>query len=261
MVDRWAEAVTALVWLTRLPLGKFLPAQVPSLSKAAWAFPLVGLVLGGCASVALLIMHMLGLPAVVVAIVTTGSMILLTGGLHEDGLADYADGYGGANRERSLEIMRDSRIGSYGVLSLVLVTGLRIAALAALIESSVTIAACALMAAAVFSRVGMSVALALMPAARRDGLGQAAGRASRGQAAVALVIAAISVILLSIWANGIPHLWGIAAFFGGAAQVWLARGAQRRLGGQTGDVLGAIQQIGEATVLAFLSAKALGPAA
>ena len=121
MARLWADAVTALVWLTRLPLGRFLPGTPVPLARAAWAFPLAGLAVAMAAAAVLLLADTLGLSAAIAAILAVGMQVWLTGGLHEDGLADYADGCGGATRARSLEIMRDSRIGSYGVLALLLV--------------------------------------------------------------------------------------------------------------------------------------------
>ncbi|WP_181180926.1 adenosylcobinamide-GDP ribazoletransferase, partial [Paracoccus sp. FO-3] len=150
-----AQAALALVWLTRLPVGRLLPASPPTLAQAAWAFPLVGLAVGFIGAAVLGLAALAGLPGMVAALLAVGAMILATGALHEDGLADCADGSGGATRERRLEIMRDSRIGSYGVLALVLVTGLRVAAIAALVAQP-WLAAAAVAGLAAASRAGMA---------------------------------------------------------------------------------------------------------
>lgn len=249
LARRAAEALTALVWLTRYPVGRFLRPPVPQLASAVWAFPLAGLALALPASVPLLA----GLPAPVAAILAVGVMVWLTGAMHEDGLADYTDGCGGATRERRLEIMRDSRIGSYGVLALLLVTGLRIASLAELARISPWAAAGALAVAASLSRAGMGMAMAVMDPARPDGLGRAAGRASLAAAGWGWALAA-AVVAPLILAGTLSVFAAIAAILAcAAAQFLLGRGAQRRLGGQTGDVLGAMQQKGEcATLLTLL---------
>ncbi|MDS9468002.1 adenosylcobinamide-GDP ribazoletransferase [Paracoccus sp. MBLB3053] len=248
------EAATALVWLTRLPLGAALPRPIPSLALAAWAFPLAGLVVASCAGLVLIAAAAIGLPSPVVAILAIGTMVWLTGGIHEDGLADFADGCGGATRERSLEIMRDSRIGSYGVIALMMVIGLRVGAVSALVEDGSVSAAAALIGAAAFSRSGMAVALAKMPAARRDGLGREAGQVPVARAAVAVILGFGALALAALTAKGGIAIVLLAPLACAAAQLFLARMALRRLGGQTGDVLGAIQQAGEAAcLLAFLT--------
>lgn len=250
-----AEAALALVWLTRLPVGRLLPASPPTLARAAWAFPLVGLAVGLVGAAVLGLASFAGLPGMVAALLAVGAMILATGGLHEDGLADCADGSGGATRERRLEIMRDSRIGSYGVLALVLVTGLRVAAIAALLGDP-WLAATALAGLAAASRAGMALGLGLMPPARRNGLGHAAGRPTRGAMLAALVLGAAALLPPALC---LPHPaagWLVPAAAVAAAQFWLARRAMRALGGQTGDVLGAMQQAGEAAGLVAMTALA-----
>ncbi|MCJ1900371.1 MULTISPECIES: adenosylcobinamide-GDP ribazoletransferase [Paracoccus] len=250
-----AQAALALVWLTRLPVGRLLPASPPTLAQAAWAFPLVGLAVGFIGAAVLGLAALAGLPGMVAALLAVGAMILATGALHEDGLADCADGSGGATRERRLEIMRDSRIGSYGVLALVLVTGLRVAAIAALVAQP-WLAAEAVAGLAAASRAGMALGLGLMPPARHDGLGHAAGRPTRGAMLAALALGFAALMLPAL---DLPHPaagWLVLAAAVAAAQLWLARRALRALGGQTGDVLGAMQQAGETAGLVALAALA-----
>ncbi|MDO5703976.1 MAG: adenosylcobinamide-GDP ribazoletransferase, partial [Paracoccus sp. (in: a-proteobacteria)] len=111
---RWHQAVLAVAFLTRLPVARLLPAHIIPLNSAAWAFPLAGAVVGGAGAAVLAVAVGAGFPVLLAALLALSAMILTTGGLHEDGLADLADAAGGATRERRLEIMRDSRIGSYG---------------------------------------------------------------------------------------------------------------------------------------------------
>ncbi|WP_018001213.1 adenosylcobinamide-GDP ribazoletransferase [Paracoccus sp. N5] len=247
MADRAGQAATALVWLTRLPLGRLLPARPVPLAQAAWAFPLAGIAVALPAGGLFWLAGELGLPPLAGALLALAAMAALTGALHEDGLADFADGCGSADRARALEIMRDSRIGSYGVVALILGFGLRAAALAAMAPD---LGLAALVAAAALSRAGMAVGLAMLPPARADGLGRLAGRASAGQAGAAALIGAA----LLWWPAGLSAGW-LAALLGCAlAQGWVGRSARRRLGGQTGDVLGAMQQAGEIAVLLVLAA-------
>lgn len=256
MADRLAEAATALAWLTRLPVGRLLPDPAPSLARAAWAFPLAGLAVGGIAALVLGLAGLVGLPAPVAALLAVGAAIWTTGGLHEDGLADLADGAGGATPQRRLQIMRDSRIGSYGVLALVLALGLRVAAISALVAAAPLLAQAALVGLAAASRAGMVAGLRLMRPARDDGLGRAAGRPSGAGMAVALALGWAALLAPALLLSHPLPAWLALALGLGLAQLWLARRALRDLGGQTGDVLGAMQQAGELAGLVLLAALA-----
>ena len=176
------------------------------------------------------------------------TQVVLTGGLHEDGLADSADGLWGAwTRERRLEIMRDSRIGSYGVLALILSVGLRAAACAALAVGPIGLVA--LIASGAASRGAMAGVMCVMPPARTDGLSARAGRPGPATAFLSLAIG-LSFCLLML-----PIGAGLAAFVAcviGAAAV--AASARTKIGGQTGDILGASQQLAEIAALLTLAA-------
>lgn len=247
-----AAPVLALCWLTRLPVGRFLPDPAPQLQSALWAFPLAGLVVGGAGALVLALALWLGLTPLIAALLAVGAQIWLTGGLHEDGLADLADGMGGATRERRLEIMRDSRIGSYGALALGLTTALRVAALAALPPMAAMIALVALSA---LSRAGIVAVLRWLEPARGDGLGRGAGRPPAGVVAWALAIGLMPFFAASLWPLTFPPMAGLAAVLGCfCGQILVGTKAKRVLGGQTGDVLGAVQQIGEVTALVALAA-------
>lgn len=237
-----SDTALALVWLTRLPLGGLIGARPRPLAQAAWSFALAGLVVG-LAGAAGFFAGALVSPAVA-GIAAVAAMVWITGGLHEDGLADFADGMGGATTARRLEIMRDSRIGSYGALALGLVTALRVAALAG------TTGAFALLGAAALSRGGMVAGMAALPPARADGLGRAAGRPGAGQVALALALGWLPFAFGGSLALAlVPPLACLGA------QALVAAKARRALGGQTGDVLGAMQQAGE--VAALLACAAL----
>jgi adenosylcobinamide-GDP ribazoletransferase len=244
---RVEEARLALMLLTRLPAGR-LAEPAPSLAAARWAYPLVGLVTGGLAAAAHAGALALGFGPLVAALLALTVAALATGALHLDGLADFADGMGGGrDRAHCLEIMRDSRIGSYGVIALVLALALAAAGLA---EVPAGAAPAVLLLAATSSRLAMLVVLDRLPPARPDGL----GRGAAGAAPRAWVPGAVAVALLSLWTGpaAIPALAAMAVAAAAAARL-----ALRRIGGQTGDVLGATQVLAEVTCILALAA-ALG---
>jgi adenosylcobinamide-GDP ribazoletransferase len=179
---------------------------------------------------------------------------LLTGGLHEDGLADVADGFGGGRtRERKLEIMRDSRIGSYGVMALVLALLVKASAIAAMLQADLLGALLGLIAAGAVSRAAMVWLLAVAPAARSDGLGSGAGMPDTNAMSVALGIGAVvAVIAIGIAAG--PWAVLVVAAVSVITALLLRTLALKQIGGQTGDVCGAMQIVTETAFLAALSA-------
>jgi len=239
--ERLAQAGLALAFLTRLPLRIGVTAP-GALARAAWAFPLAGLVVGTVGAIVFALSDRLELPFLATALLTVAATALLTGALHEDGLADTADGLGGADRAAALAIMRDSRIGTYGVLALIASVGLRVAALAALREPHLAVGA--LLAAHTVSRGFLPAVMLWCDPAREDGLGAQAGRPTPAVAAAAAIIA----VLVAVLTLGITR--GIGAVgWAAVAATCVALLARRRLGGYTGDVLGAVQQIGEIVML------------
>lgn len=239
-----SDLALAVGLLTRLPV----PVQDATRgSRAAWAWPLAGAVLGGLSALAGGAAMALGLPAPVAALVALGALVMLSGGLHEDGLADTADGlWGGWTRQRRLEIMRDSRIGSYGVIALVLSLGLRAVALAPIFAAGALAALAALIVAAMVSRAAMAGVMAALPHARADGLAQAQGRPPLATVLLAAALASVTAVALGGMA-------GVAAAGAAAlAALVVARVAQDRIGGQTGDILGAAQQVAEIAALMCL---------
>ena len=234
MRRRWHEAHLALVLLTRVPWPR-LADPVPTLGQAAWAFPLAGLFAGGIGAVAWHLAIVLGLGKTVAAGLAMAGAIAATGALHEDGLADLADGFGGgATVARKLEIMKDSRLGSYGAIALVMALGLRWGLLAQAGDPA------AIVALAVASRAPMAMALAILPPARADGLGRAAAGTSPWRAVLAVVLGLVTLGVALPWQSALRA--AVAMAVAGAALGWLAR---RQIGGQTGDVLGAMQVVAE----------------
>jgi adenosylcobinamide-GDP ribazoletransferase len=174
-------------------------------------------------------------------------LVLVTGGLHEDGLADCADGLGGTTPARRLEIMRDPRVGSFGVIALALGLLARVGALGALQHAAAV--ATALIVAAVLSRAAIPVAMLALPNARADGLAARAGRPHAARVAAAVLIA-LALVLVLLPPRSAVIVTACVAAAGGL----LAIAAWRRLGGRTGDVLGALQQVTEIAALLALAA-------
>ena len=165
----------ALLFLTRFPVQIDGTVTMRDLAAAVHAFPLVGAVVGLLAGLAFAGASLLGLPPLPSALIAIVTMILVTGALHEDGLADTADGLGaGADRARALAIMADSRIGSFGALALMISLLARLIALAPIWEPRQVMAV--LIAAAMTSRALMPVVMLLQPSAKADGLAATAGR-------------------------------------------------------------------------------------
>jgi len=233
----------AASFLTRLPWPDPGEVAAGGLAAAMRCFPLVGLGLGLAAGLIAAGLSRLGLPPLPSALLAVLTLALLTGALHEDGLADLADGMGArGGRDQRLAVMRDSRSGAFGVLALVFSVGLRAAALAALPGGWRLTGA--LMAAAALSRAMIPAVMQLMPPARPDGLGAAAGTPDAGIAATAAGIG-LGVAVLGLGLGGALAAT-VAALLGAGAVTALAR---RSLGGHTGDVLGAVQQAAEIAIL------------
>ncbi len=245
----WYELRLAARFLTRLPVLTLEFTGHTSLAAASWAFPVVGLGVGIIGAAVLGIAHWLSVPAEVSAALALAAMTITTGALHEDGLADTADGFGlTGDTERRLAAMRDVRTGAFGITALILIFTVRWSALGVLgMDGSP-----ALIAAATISRGVLPYVMYAVPNARSDGLSAGAGRPELRLALWALVITAI----VSLFAFGFGG--AIAALaVAGLITAGLAMLARRLIGGQTGDVLGAIQQIAEAGVL--VTAAALTP--
>lgn len=240
-----SDVFLALALLTRLPVSADHSSSRSNV--AVWAYPLAGLVPGILAVLAGLLSQTLGLTDSLSALLALTTLIVTTGAMHEDGLADTADGFwGGWNKERRLEIMKDSKIGTYGVLSLLVSFGLRWSALTWLFEAEM--AASSILAAAVLSRACMPVVMSALSHARDSGLSHSVGRVERTSAAIAIGIAfVLGLILLgnSVW---------VALFWAAVATSCMAMLAKRKIDGQTGDVLGATQQIVEIIILLTLVA-------
>ncbi len=246
----WRDIVLAITFLTRLPLPMDDLAFRP-LARAAWAFPVAGIMTGGVGGGVFYGAVMLDTPLLIAVALGLAASIMLSGGLHEDGLADVADGFGGgATREKKLEIMHDSRIGTYGVLALVFSVGLRVTAFTAIAEQAgVQAVFAAFLAIGILSRGLLPAVMTALPNARENGLSKAAGRPGVAGVAVSLVLGFIGAAI-PFHANYGPVAVAVS---GAVAAVFvLCLIAKRQIGGQTGDVIGAAQQVGEVAFLIVL---------
>lgn len=244
----------AAAFLTRLPprAGAFTGGPHP-LGADAGAFAPVGLAVALAPAGLLWGLAALGLSPLAAALAALLLLVALTGALHEDGLADTADGlFGHHGRERALEIMKDSRIGTYGALALIGTLGLRAALLAEIAARSPASAALALAVAAGASRGAMAWFWSSLPNARTQGLASRMEAPDRNTGRRSAAIAG-AVALAGGAALGGPA-GALLPFALAAAGLWLFRRfLLRRLGGLTGDTLGAAQQIGEIALLLGLA--------
>jgi adenosylcobinamide-GDP ribazoletransferase len=248
-MNEWLDDFkTAVAFLTRLPMPHPDGAMPQNFVRAHRMFPVVGALIGAAIGLLCLALRATGLPDLACAALALGGGMILTGGLHEDGLADVADGFGGGRDIASkLEIMRDSRLGTFGALALLVCLAAKLAALAALPDAQVVYG---LIAAHALARGVLPVMSLNLPYARKDGLAANAGQPDAGMAAVAIVIALVVALLALSWVNA---FWtAVVTALSALAIAWLAK---RQIGGQTGDVLGAAEQVAETAVLLLLSAR------
>ena len=242
----------ALQFFTRIPVTGRLAAWVgysPEMLRASAAhMPAIGALVGLLAALpfAALLWALPGVPAApwVAACLSTAWTVWLTGAFHEDGLADLADGLGGSyDRERALEIMKDSRIGSFGAIALVLAFGAKCALLATLAQADQALAVAALIGAHVSSRLAPLFVIATLRHVGDTPRSKSKPLADAIRPAALLTGAAwwlATMALLWAWIPG-PS-WCVAALSTALAAAWMRRLLRRRLQGFTGDGLGATQQ-------------------
>ena len=243
---RLDELVGAATLLTRVPVSRLLGGRAwPDEAASVWAYPVVGVLVGGVGALVLWLAARFAMPPGIGAILAIAATLLLTGGLHEDGLADTADGLGGgATVARKLEIMRDSRIGSYGTLALIVALAVRGTALAALPPA---LGVAALVAASGLGRGVIVLTLLLLPPMRTEGLTASLRRLESGVALVGLALAAAASSVL-------PAHMALASIAGATvAAMAVAAFAHWQLGGSTGDILGAAEVVAECAVLSIVA--------
>ena len=245
----WTRDISLAVGLlTRVPMPHPVSAAPDGMARAQRAFPLVGALVGLVVGLVDRCLLGVGIPALAAAALALGASAALTGALHEDGLADVGDGFGGGrDRAAKLSIMRDSRLGTYGALVLLVGFAARLSALASLPVAAVIPV---LVVAHALARAAIPVLAANMPFARDDGLGKSAGRPDSASVVTAVVIAVILALLcLPVKAALLAVVVTVAGAAAMAALAW------RQIGGVTGDVFGAVEQVVETAVLVMLAAR------
>jgi adenosylcobinamide-GDP ribazoletransferase len=246
--DRWGSRLagdikTGILFCTRLPVRHAAPIDSGDVARASWALPMAGALVGSAGALTYAVASGIRLPPALAAALALGATLVVTGCLHEDGLADTADGLGGGrDRAHKLEIMRDSCLGTYGACALVMSLLLRWSALA--VMAGPVAVASALIAAHVAARAALPAFMRFVPPARLDGLSAQAGQPALRSAAVAVllgILALVAALGLAATMIGLVLVTCAALFV-----AWLS---MRQIGGQTGDVLGALEQIIEIVIL------------
>lgn len=245
LADFWL----CLQFFTRLPVPPAArQATAQSLAhfpRSIRVLPLAGALLGVFAALVLAAALGLGFSPLLAALLALSCPIILTGALHEDGLADCADGFfGGATRQLKLDIMRDSQIGTFGALALMLSLTIRAASLASITSESAGLTAAVLIGAAALSRSAALIPLAVLPPARQDGAGYAAGKPDGMALAAAACLAVIFALGPVLAGAGFVRTLTAIALATGAAYAMVPL-AKKHIGGYTGDVAGAAQQLSE----------------
>ncbi|MBB4121648.1 adenosylcobinamide-GDP ribazoletransferase [Martelella radicis] len=247
------DLAVATGFLTRYPIPAEMQTDPPDGARAAWAFPFAAVLAMLLPAFVFLVLLELGAGALISALIAIGASLLVTGALHEDALADSADGLlAGKTRESALSIMKDSRTGVYGTLALVFSILLRAVALAILVAEGSLNAALLFIAAAAGGRAAMVCQWSVLQSARTDGVAATLGRPERSVAVCALLSGLGAVALLAGLSGALlPALLAIGAAALAAAGFTIF--VSRRLGGYTGDTLGATAQISETAFLVTLA--------
>jgi len=242
----------ALQFFTRLPIPAWVGFEASWLQHASRYFPLVGVVVAALAA-AVYAAAALVLPAPVAAVLSTAASIYITGAFHEDGFADTCDGLGGGmTTERALEIMKDSRVGAYGAIGIVCMLATKLSALALLPPH---LAVAALVVAHPVSRLSATALIWKLDYVRGEGKAKPLAQQMTGtEFAIAALTCTLPAagVLAAGWMT--PAALAAAVFASAAVALWLGRLFVRRLGGYTGDCLGAVQQLAEA--LAYVAVLA-----
>lgn len=239
MSRQWRLLRIALAYFTRIPLPPVQDFAASELQEAARYLPLIGWLAGGVAALVFYLAALV-LPIEVAVLLSMVATIWLTGALHEDGLADTMDGLGGGwTKEQALTIMKDSRIGSYGVIALMLALLVKYQSLT---HMPLTLLPLAMWAAHAVSRFAVLLLMAQQEYVRDEGKAKAvAGHFSAAGMGIAATAGLIPLLFLPIYT-----WWALLPV--ALVWFWFSHKLKQRLGGYTGDCLGAMQQL---TELAF----------
>ncbi len=250
------DTMRALGFLTRIPVAaKWFEGDDGVLSQTCRAFPLAAAISTVPALAILAVGTFFDLPVLLTAVIAIATLVATCGGLHEDGLSDMADGfYGGNSAERRLEIMKDSRIGAYGALALVFAMLARAVALAALLQSGLPGASAGLVAAVVAGKMALVWHWTELPSARAGGTADKAGMPAEDASIFALILGAVMALVLAFAFRGFAPTV-IAGAFAALATIGFRVLCQSKIGGHTGDTLGATAMIAEIAFLTGLASE------
>ena len=245
------DILLALTFFTRIPI-RFIVKYDRTLMQACWCFPLIGASIGLVGGTFLYLLLVIQIPVAISAVITICFIVILTGALHEDGLADTADGLGGGEDKKSkIEKMRDSRIGSYGVLAILLLTLIKLNALISLAtEKPYEISFLSIICAHSLSRFSIIVIPYFSIPASNEGLARYAGKPATRGIIGSFLITSILILMLLPFDQAI--LSAVLAILVAGAVGLLA---SFQIKGYTGDILGAAQQVSEVTVLVYLASS------
>jgi adenosylcobinamide-GDP ribazoletransferase len=245
------DFVMGMRFFSRLPVGD-APHEAPNLARMAAAAPFVSLAIAFLPALAMAGLAWLGAPGYFAAAIGVGLMVAITGAMPEDALADSADGlFGGATIERRLEIMRDSRHGTYGVAALALYLIIRVVAHGSLAAVNPLETAAIMLAVAVLARSGSLWLSVELPLAREGGAAASAGRVTKQTFAIGAAFAAVLTFALAGPFAGILGVVFVLLAAVGTALVWVWA-CRRLIGGQTGDLIGALHALIEVAALTML---------
>lgn len=240
------DIATALTFLTRLPVARFASGEPAALSRATMWFPLVGLLIGSALGLTVIAVSSL-LPASVAVLAVLVLGVLLTGGFHEDGLADVADSAGAFSPDSKLTIMRDSRVGTYGALALILLLLARYTMLGDLVWTDWTMVVGALIAAHVLARWSSVLLMTWLPYARAEAANKVVAQGvTSTQLLLSSAVAAVCLIPVAVldWPLALLAML-VALIVTALAGLWF----RRTFDGMTGDCLGAANVMVEISVL------------
>ena len=245
------DILLALTFFTRIPIH-FIVKHDRTLMQACWCFPLIGASIGLVGGTFFYLLLIIQVPVAISAVITICFIVILTGALHEDGLADTADGLGGGEDKKSkIEKMRDSRIGSYGVLAILLLTLIKLNALISLVTGKpYEIAILSIICAHSLSRFSIIIIPYFSIPASNEGLARYAGKPANRGIIGSFLITFILILILLPFDQAILSAF-LAILVAGAVGLL----ANFQIKGYTGDILGAAQQVSEVTVLVYLASS------
>ncbi|HVW94075.1 MAG TPA: adenosylcobinamide-GDP ribazoletransferase [Devosia sp.] len=246
------DLVMGVRFFSRLPTGD-RPHERPDLSRIAMALPFASFLIGLLPALLLLVLSLAGMPRLFAAGLSVGAMAVITGAMSEDAIADAADGlFGGATAERRLDIMKDSRHGTFGVIALCLLLILRVVALGSLTTLDPFAGAAIWLGTTLMARSGALWLTVALPPARATGISASAGRVTRPAFGLGAIFALILGLILTAPGAGLAAFLLAAVLMAAIMAGWTEL-CRRLVGGQTGDLIGALQALLEIAGLgAFL---------